>query len=467
MPYVLIFNTEQAGKTVAIKDESIVIGRDKADTIYINDPSSSRQHAEIFRIGELYFIRDLDSKNGTFLNEEKITEQALQVGDKIRIGATVFEFKDDSEPRQAQQMEQKVQYAVDDRPPSSTIEIDFGRSLANEGMAGDDSTLQLLYKISKLIGTTHGVANIYEKILKLVLQAVDADNGYIFESTEQGGMKPVMVVEKDSDKTAKVSKSIIKSVLDHQKALMTHDAAMDPRFQASKSIIMRKTSGVICAPLLALDELVGVMYLSVSRVGVPFESKDLELASVIAIQLGMVIQSVSSQRKEKESLMNTVPTLVSVIERRYPKRKGHYERVARYSCAIGEEMGQSGEALFQLRLAALLYDLGRLAAPDDLDTKFSLSAEDDPAAPADMLRKRATERARLASELAHKMHLAEAVTHGITQHAETFDGKGVPDSLLGPDIADFARIISVARAFDYLLNFGGPQHEPQIGRAHV
>ncbi|MFC1588101.1 HD domain-containing phosphohydrolase [Planctomycetota bacterium] len=452
MPLLRIEKGDQSGSSLEITEESLTIGRDQTDGIRIKDQGASRQHAEIFRIGELFFIRDLDSKNGTFLNEEPITEQALQVGDKIRVGATVFVFEDDG-GEDADQIARRIEYDTNETAPSSTIEIDFSKDLRREFADNKDESkqLQVMMKISKLMGVTHSVQDVYEKVLKMLLEAIDADNGYIFELKDKGGLKPIMVVEKESDSATRVSKSIIKLVIDNHKAILTQDAAMDPRFKTSSSIIMRKTSGVICAPLIALDEMVGVIYISVSRVGLPFESRDLELVSAVAILLGMVQNSVTSARKEKENLMSTVKVLVGLTERRFPRLKGHVTRVVKYADAIGKQMRASGEQLFQLRLAAWLHDIGRIASTDDADI------EEDPNAPEDLVRKRAIERAKRAKTIAEDMRLDERVCQGIVHHGETLDGKGTPDGLYGLDIPLFARIISVAKRFDMLVSFGGPQ----------
>lgn len=455
MPYLKVVKGGQVGAVHEIEAESLTLGRDKIDTIQLNDQGASRQHAEVFRIGELYFLRDLESKNGTFLNEEQISEQALQIGDKIRIGGTVLSFEEDVSESAAERMAKRVQFvAEEERAPSSTIEINFRKELiAEAGADAEDQRLQVIYKISKMLGTTSSIHEAYERVLKMVIEALDADNGYIFEISDDKSLRPVMVVEKDSDKTAKVARSIIKQAMDHHKAVMTQDAARDPRFQGSQSIIMRKTSGVICAPLMSMDTLVGVIYLSVSRIGTPFRSQDLELVSVVAILLGMVMQAVGATRHEKEVLMNSVRALVDVIERRFPARKGHHERVVKLASAIGEEMNLSQDDLFQLRLAAWLHDIGRIASTDDDDQA------DDQSAPPEFLKKRATARAKLAREIAEDMHLPDNVLKGILHHAETLDGKGAPDGLLGLDIPIFARIISVAKTFDELLTFGGNGNE--------
>ena len=84
----------EKGKVYEVANENVVMGRDRAGAVQILDQGVSRKHAEIFQIGELYFIRDLESRNGTFVNADKITEVVLRFGDQIQIGNTTLVFED-------------------------------------------------------------------------------------------------------------------------------------------------------------------------------------------------------------------------------------------------------------------------------------------------------------------------------------------------------------------------------------
>ena len=63
-----------------------IMGRDATCEIPTDDPSTSRRHARITPISSGYIVEDLGSKNGTLVNDERISVRALQPGDRIRIG---------------------------------------------------------------------------------------------------------------------------------------------------------------------------------------------------------------------------------------------------------------------------------------------------------------------------------------------------------------------------------------------
>jgi diguanylate cyclase (GGDEF)-like protein len=85
------------GLTIQLDKERTIIGRGTTADMVLRDEIASRQHAEIIRLdseeSSEYYITDLDSTNGTFLNGTKVTsQQLLQDGDKIKIGNHVMKF---------------------------------------------------------------------------------------------------------------------------------------------------------------------------------------------------------------------------------------------------------------------------------------------------------------------------------------------------------------------------------------
>jgi hypothetical protein len=74
-----------ADRTVCVEQSGFVIGRAKASGLAIKDPNISRQHAMIERQGGLYWLVDMGSVNGTYVNGERISRKALAEGDVARI----------------------------------------------------------------------------------------------------------------------------------------------------------------------------------------------------------------------------------------------------------------------------------------------------------------------------------------------------------------------------------------------
>lgn len=91
--YLAILTGEKAGSQYLIpRISGTVIGRSSDCDIHVEDKDSSRQHAVIQPIGEEYYLRDMDSTNGTLINGRPVEKRILRHGDKITIGKQVLQF---------------------------------------------------------------------------------------------------------------------------------------------------------------------------------------------------------------------------------------------------------------------------------------------------------------------------------------------------------------------------------------
>ncbi|MBI5117507.1 GGDEF domain-containing protein [Candidatus Poribacteria bacterium] len=96
-PSVIIVAGRDIGRQYFLSKGDTLIGRDEDCAIRLNDSRASRRHAKISgdphaQAGPHFSVIDLDSTNGTFLNERRITEAMLADGDKIHIGYTLFKY---------------------------------------------------------------------------------------------------------------------------------------------------------------------------------------------------------------------------------------------------------------------------------------------------------------------------------------------------------------------------------------
>jgi DNA-binding NtrC family response regulator len=91
--WVVVQGGETAGRPVVIGAEPLVVGSDPTCGIVINDPHVSRRHAEISHTGEGVVLRDLGSRNGTFVGRIAVKEVTLTSGAEIRVGTTLMRFE--------------------------------------------------------------------------------------------------------------------------------------------------------------------------------------------------------------------------------------------------------------------------------------------------------------------------------------------------------------------------------------
>jgi len=83
---------EDIGKRVPLGNEEIVIGRSSTASLQLDMDNVSRSHAGVARTPLGWVIKDLDSTNGTFVNDQSVREHLLRDGDQIRIGRAMLKF---------------------------------------------------------------------------------------------------------------------------------------------------------------------------------------------------------------------------------------------------------------------------------------------------------------------------------------------------------------------------------------
>ncbi|HXP09322.1 MAG TPA: FHA domain-containing protein, partial [Acidobacteriaceae bacterium] len=81
------------GTVWPVKDGPLLLGRDASSQVRTSDAAVSRKHCSVTEAaGGGFEIEDLNSHNGTFVNGTKVSRQAIQHGDRIRIGGSEFVF---------------------------------------------------------------------------------------------------------------------------------------------------------------------------------------------------------------------------------------------------------------------------------------------------------------------------------------------------------------------------------------
>jgi diguanylate cyclase (GGDEF)-like protein len=116
-PVLVVLQGLSIGETVKLEKERTIIGRGSQADLVLRDDVASRQHAHITRLCLEascieYYLNDLESTNGTFLNGTKVTsQQLLQDGDKIKIGSHLIKYAmlDDSETEFQERLHQMTQ----------------------------------------------------------------------------------------------------------------------------------------------------------------------------------------------------------------------------------------------------------------------------------------------------------------------------------------------------------------------
>jgi HD-GYP domain-containing protein (c-di-GMP phosphodiesterase class II) len=426
MPQLRVKTGPAAGRTYDLKREVLQLGRE--GEIQVLDALASRQHAEVFAIGDMYFVRDLDSRNGTYINEERLDpdDQALlRVGDLIRIGTTQIVFED-----VASEAEEPEFVGEEDEDFGATMELPLEGAEPAEG--GEDRAFQftVLYDMAKTMSKAFDQKGLMQKLCNCSLQVTPAEAAYVFVHE---GKKLVPRAHKRRDKAQppKISASIVKRAIQHKRSVLVADAGQDQRFAASQSIVMKGIESVICAPLLAHEHVVGVLYLQSSTMKRAFTDDHLHVVTALALQAAVALEAIRAHEESRRQLLSAFRTVLGAYERASDaEMAGHSESVHECALAICRAMELSPAETHRVGLAALLHRVGRIAegaSASDEGTPHQYAS-----AGADMLR-----------------HIdgLEDIAAAVEAHRERLDGSGGPKGLIGHQIAHEALIVGVADEF--------------------
>lgn len=172
-------------------------------------------------------------------------------------------------------------------------------------------------------------------------------------------------------------------------------------------------------------------------------------------QLELLVESCSKSikqmriiRQQNEELnkayMETVDVLRKMVDAKDFYTRGHSDRVSYYAVLIGEAMGKDAAYVERLRIGGLFHDIGKIGVPDAILQKPSRLTGEEYA------------RIRRHTTLGKQMLLSVSALHDILpmveSHHEWYNGSGYPAGIAGEVIAQEARIISVADAFDAMTS---------------
>ena len=260
----------------------VVIGRETTATLCIADASVSRRHSQIEKEEDEFVILDLESLNGTFINDVPVKRRALQHGDRVRIGDSQFLFllhDGDVVSRSSE-----VEFDDGQIVSGSTLQVRFNDALYL--MARD---LSALMKVSTTINAIRGVEELQKTLLELLFEVVPAERGAILlvdrnAEAEELEFSSVFGLDRQHgrDESIKVSRTITKWVIQHCEALLISNQVEPKGLDTSESLIADRPGSVLCVPLIMLERTLGVIYLDTKEPDTLFDKDHLQLVSAIS-----------------------------------------------------------------------------------------------------------------------------------------------------------------------------------------
>src|SRR5438309_2314283 len=120
------------GTTLTLEGDRFVLGRQETCTIVLNVPAVSREHAVIRRVQGNFYIEDMKSRNGTFVNNQEVTQPIqLKDNDKIKICDNLIAFQEAAKKALPDDMRKRIGLVDEEEDSSSTVEATLSHSSKN------------------------------------------------------------------------------------------------------------------------------------------------------------------------------------------------------------------------------------------------------------------------------------------------------------------------------------------------
>ena len=336
MPYLRTRDSSVMGnKTFFLQNNTVRIGRTQHNEIQLDHHGISREHAVIAKEDDGYYISDVGSRNGTFVNGRSIDEKTkLAEGDLLRFCDLELVFTESNEPfdsafpaseidiKKIQNESQISRVSIIDTNSNegysvkSQISLDKDRPVLTSAKAS--VKLRAMLDIGRNLGAAveHVLPQLVEKLLTIFPQA---DCAYILLQDTQSqrlDLKAFLHRDPKNQESFNISRSILEKVAHTKAAILSDDVVHDARFDPTDSIISYNICSIMAVPIMDYDrsEVLGVIQVDARSRGQKFTPEDLDLLVSLAYQVAVTYQNaklheaaVSEKVMEREmAIANTV-----------------------------------------------------------------------------------------------------------------------------------------------------------------
>lgn len=342
MTVLKVVKGSDAGAVYELHDERTLLGRHPNCHVVLDNGAVSRHHAQILESHGSYFLEDLRSRNGTYLNDEQLEVRAeLTDGDEIRVCDIVMSFEmhgSSSTPAAAPERkggthpsiygERMTREQIDvpddllspDGPLSMDDSLSMDESVAAESPQPFESSsvigtvdarrrtvvdsnavqselkLQAVLEITRALGRELEVDAVLPKVLGALFQIFpQASQGFILLKDPDSSklmVKATRVRKGSEAESVAVSMTVVRQAMESTQGLLSQNAQEDSRFKASASLSKMEIRSVMCAPLVGQDgSAIGVIQVVTQKTGNVFSENDLDLLVSVASQAALAIEN--------------------------------------------------------------------------------------------------------------------------------------------------------------------------------
>ncbi|HSB21431.1 MAG TPA: adenylate/guanylate cyclase domain-containing protein [Anaeromyxobacteraceae bacterium] len=280
MAELFVVDGRFGGTVFLLSGERSVVGRSPECEVSISEPWISSRHAALEVRGDELWVVDLDSRNGTWLGEQRVREARLHDGDLLGFGRTTAKVRIPvKRPTPARVNATLMRRLVDPRAAAPAP--------AASGDASGQRQVAILHAIARALADASGLEDGLPRILEALSSSIRAERASVLLTNPAGEMETRCHLPPEVQ--PRHSASIIEAAVQARAGIVTVDAQADARFSGAGSIFAENIRSCLCVPIWAENRILGALVFD-RRIVEPFTGDDLELATVAAYQLALAVE---------------------------------------------------------------------------------------------------------------------------------------------------------------------------------
>ena len=304
MPLQLSTTLNGEVRQFVLERSPVSLGRASGNAIQLLDSTVSKAHAELALAGERWTIRDLGSRNGTRVNGRvALSPLTIAAGDRVEVGHVLLSVSET-------ERDEATRFSTSEHVGSSLkLKVSDVLHRSTAPAADGAHLLHVLAEAGQLLVVPRPLDETLQAILGVVEAALPTSRLVILLRDTAGPASGAPAELRQAaaryrggraDEPLALSQTILKTVLAENTAVITGDAANDPRFMTGKSIIAHAIHSAMAVPLFDNERVLGILYADSSDPLVNYGQRELELLTLLGNMAAVKISNVRLAEAERE-----------------------------------------------------------------------------------------------------------------------------------------------------------------------